>query len=86
VSKKLRLNTSLLHLSKLGFNAGLLAEFVGGDAIEFFVAFDGNYLRSVGVNGVICTLSEKIETMLLQVSDEITSFDRHAQPLWAVVQ
>ena len=73
-------------ISELGFNAGLLAEFVGGDAIELFVAFDRNYLCSVGIDGVICTLSEKIETILLQVSDEITSFDRHAGPLWAVVQ
>jgi hypothetical protein len=42
------------------------------------MAFDGDDLHSVGVNGVIRTFPEEIETMLLQVSDEITSFDRHA--------
>ena len=73
-------------VSEFGFNSGLLTEFVGGDAIELPMALDGNDLSSVGVDGVIRTFPEEIETMLLQVSDEITSFDRHAGPRWAVAQ
>jgi len=71
---------------EFGFYFGLLAEFVCSDSIEFFVAFHRNDLCSICVDGVIRTFSEEIKTLLLQVSDEITSFDRHAQPLRAFVQ
>ena len=66
---------------ELGFNTGLLTEFVGGDPIELFVTLDGNDLVTVGVNGVIGSFPQEIETMLLHVPEEFTSFDRHAQPL-----
>ena len=55
-------------------------------AVILCVAFDRDYFCAIGVNGVVRTLSEEIETMLFQVSNEITSFDRHAQPQWAVAQ
>jgi len=33
--------------SELGLDSGLLAEFVGGDPIELFVAFDWNDLQAL---------------------------------------
>jgi len=64
----------------------LLAEFVCGNSIKLIVALDRNNLRAIGVKRVIGAFSQKIETILFQVSEEIMSFDRHAQPLWAVAQ
>ena len=60
---------------EFGFQAGLLAKFVCGDSIELPMTFDWNDLRSVGVDGMIRTFPEQMEMMLLEVSDEITSFD-----------
>ena len=76
----------LRNYSELCLDAGLFAEFVGGNSIDLFVSFDWNDLRSIRVNGMIGTLSEEIETMLFQVSNKITSFDRHAQHPCSVVQ
>ena len=72
--------------SEFGFHSSLLAEFVCCDSIELSVAFDWYSFLSISVNSVICTFTENIETMLLQVSDEITPFDRHAVPQWTVAQ
>ncbi len=76
----------LRNYSKLGLDAGLFAEFIGGNSIHLFVSLDRNNLRSIRVNGMVGTFSEQIETMLFQVSNKITSFNRHAQHPCAVVQ
>jgi hypothetical protein len=62
----------------------LLTDFVGGNAIKLFVAFDGNYFGTVCVDGVVGTFSQQIEIILLQVSNQVTSLDRHVEPLQAV--
>jgi hypothetical protein len=74
------------YYSEFGFDICLFAEFVGGDSVELFVAFDWYYFCAIGENGMIRTFSEEVKTMLLQVSNEITSFDRHGQSQWAVAQ
>jgi hypothetical protein len=48
------------------------------------MAFDGDYLGTIGVDGVVGAFPQQIETILLQVSNEITSLDRHVEPLWEV--
>ena len=70
--------------SEVRLDTGLLADLVGSYPIKLFVAFDRNYFCTVCVNGVVGTFSQQIETILLQVSNEITSLDRHVEPLWAV--
>lgn len=70
--------------SELGLDPSLLADFVGGNPIELFVALDGNYFGTIGVDGVVSAFSQQIEMILLQMSDEITSLDRHVESLWAV--
>ena len=70
--------------SEFRLDASLLADFVGGNPIKLFVAFDGNYFGTICVDGVVGAFSQQIEIILLQVSNEITSLDRHVQPLWAV--
>jgi hypothetical protein len=50
------------------------------------MAFYRNDLGSICVDGVIRAFPDEIETMLLHVSNEITPFDRHAEPQWAVAQ
>ena len=62
----------------------MLAYFVGGNPVKLFVAFDGYYFGSICVEGVVGAFSQQIEIILLQVSDEITSLDRHVEPQWAV--
>jgi len=62
----------------------LLADFIGGNAIKLFVAFNRNYFGTICVDGVVGTLSQQIEIILLQMSNEIMSLDRHVEPLWAV--
>ena len=63
--------------SEFGLDTGLLADLVGSNPIKLFVAFDGNYFGAICVDRVVGTFSQQIETLLLQVSNEITSLDRH---------
>ena len=72
--------------SEFRLDTGLLADLVGRNPIKLFVAFDRNYFGTVGVNGVVCTFSQQIETILLQISNKFTSLDRHVEPLRAVAQ
>ena len=72
--------------SKFRLDTGLLADLVGRNPIKLFVAFDRNYFGTIGVNGMVCTFSPQIETILLQISNKFTSLDRHVEPLWAVAQ
>jgi hypothetical protein len=59
----------------------LFADFVGCDSIELLVSLDWDSLDVVGVNGMAAALSEQMEAISLQITDEITSFDRHVEPL-----
>ncbi len=61
--------------------ASLLADFVGGNPIKLFVAFNGNYFGTICVDGVVGTFSKQMEIILLQASNQITSLDRHVEPL-----
>jgi hypothetical protein len=47
------------YYSEFGFDICLFAEFVGGDSVELFVAFDWYYFCAIGENGMIRTFSEE---------------------------
>ena len=72
--------------SEFRLDTGLLADLVGGNPVKLLVAFDRNYFGAVCINGVVCTFSQQIETILLQISNKFKSLDRHVEPLWAVAQ
>ena len=75
-----------LGLLKLGGDAGLLADFVGSDSIYLFVTFDRYYLGAVRINGVVAAFPEQVKVVFHQISDKVTSFDRHVELLPAVVR
>jgi hypothetical protein len=54
---------------KVGGEAGLFADFVGGDAVEKFMAFYGDGLEVVGIDGMIGALPEQVKAVFLQVAD-----------------
>ena len=43
---------------KFGLDTSLLTNFVCSDSVKLLVAFDGNYLNVVGIDGVVPTLSQ----------------------------
>ena len=43
---------------KFGLDTSLLTNFVCGDSVKLLVAFDGNYLNVVAIDGVVATLSQ----------------------------
>jgi hypothetical protein len=67
-------------------DASLLADFIGGNPIKLFVPFDGNHSGTICVDRVVGTFSQQIKSVLLKVPNEVTSLDRHAEPLWATAQ
>ena len=71
---------------KLGRDTGLLADFVGRDPIELFVALDRNYLDAICIDGMVAAFSQQVEAIFFQISGEVTSFNRHVELLPAVVR
>ncbi len=68
--------------SEFRLDTSLFADFVGGNPVKLFMALDGNYFATIGIDGVVGALSQQVETITLQVPNEITSLDRHVEPLW----
>jgi hypothetical protein len=62
-------------ISELGRDACLFADFVSCDPINLPVAFDGDHMSAVGVDGVVCPFPEQMEAVFLQIASEITSLD-----------
>jgi hypothetical protein len=54
---------------EFGGKAGLFADFVGGDAVQEFMAFYRNGLEVAGINGVIATFPEQVKAIFFQVAD-----------------
>lgn len=73
-------------LFELGREASLLADFVSRDSVKLPVAFDRNDLDVIGVNGMVAAFPEEMEAVFFQIASEITSLDRHAEPLQAVAR
>ena len=68
-------------LFELGREARLLADFVSRDPVKLSMTLDRDYLDVIGVDGVVGALPEQAEAVLLQMTDKITSLDRHAESL-----
>ena len=62
-------------LLKFWLDTSLLTNFVCRDSVKLLVAFDGNYLDVVGIDRVVTSLSQQIESVLFQVSDKFTLLD-----------
>jgi len=63
--------------SELRRKPGLFADFVGGDAIDVVMALDGDGGGTVGEYGMVSTLTDKGEAILLEVADQVFTLDRH---------
>ena len=64
----------------------MLADFVGRDPIDLFVALDRNYLDAICIDGMVAAFSQQVEAIFFQISGEVTSFNRHVELLPAVVR
>ena len=64
----------------------MLADLIGRNSVELPVAFDRDDLDIIDVDGMITAFPEQPEAVFLQMSNEITSFDRHVQPPREVVR
>ena len=52
--------------------AGLLADFVGGDAIQLPMTLDGNHFLTIAVDGMIGALAKEVESVGFEVFHQIT--------------
>jgi hypothetical protein len=66
------------RVSERRLQAGLLADFVCGDAIERTVALDRDDLAAVGIDGVLPAFTYQSEAILLKDSDQIPTLDAQA--------
>ena len=73
-------------VSKFWFKSGLFANFVGSNSIEDSMSLDWNGFYIICVYRMFCTLTQKPKRIFLKVSDQLTPFDRHPEPLLEVVQ
>lgn len=75
-----------IRISEFRQDTGLLADFIGRDAIKLLVSFYRNNLGAVCKYGVVGPFSQQAEAAFCQVSNEITPFDRHAELLSAAAR
>jgi hypothetical protein len=61
--------------SKLRSKTGLFADLVGSNAIDVVMALDGDGGGTIGEDGMVATLTDKPETILLEVTDQVFAFD-----------
>jgi len=64
-------------LLELWFQASLFADFVRSDSIKKSVPFNWNSLYVICIYGMILPFAQQIKSTLFQISDQITSFNRH---------
>ena len=63
--------------SELRCKPGLFADFVGSNAIDVRMALNGDGGGTVGEDGMVSTLTDKTEAILLEVADQVFALDRH---------
>jgi hypothetical protein len=64
----------------------LLADLVGGDAVQKFMAFYRDGFEVVSINGMIGAFPEQGEAACFKIADKITPFDGHRQGPRAAVR
>lgn len=64
----------------------MLADFVGGDAVQKFMAFYRDGFKTVSKNGMLAPFPEKIKAVFFEIADKITPFDGHRQDPRAVAR
>jgi hypothetical protein len=64
-----------IRISEFRQNTGLLADFIGRDAIKLLVPFYWNNFGAICEYGMAGTFSQHAEAAFRQVPDEITPFD-----------
>jgi hypothetical protein len=64
-----------IRISEFRQDTGLLADFIGRDAIKLLMAFYWNNLGAVCEYGMVGTFSPQAEAAFCQVPNEFTPFD-----------
>ena len=64
-----------IRISEFRQDTGLLADFIGRDAIKLLMPFYRNNLGAVCKYGMVGTFSQQAEAAFCQVPNEITPFD-----------
>ena len=76
----------MLTALEFGVDAGLFADFICRDPIKLFVAFNRNDFRSIRIYGMVCAFPEKLESVLFEMQQEVTTLDRYFEPQWEVAR
>jgi hypothetical protein len=64
-----------IRISEFRHDTGLLADFIGRDAIKLLVPSHRKYLGAVCKYGMVGTFPQQAEAALCQVPNDITPFD-----------